>query len=252
MPSSASIENQLYFSFSPYIFAGPSFWTFVLMLCPPLIYLTYKDYNTFLSLGPGGTPYNFKGYMTITFLRLFALSNPLRPSPVPKELQNTGYLDSSTISKRGSNRPNVVGIAPHRQTTQRPDQDVFNHLSSSIMQLAKDYPQDLRIATSTFEKHCPGLFSNRQVNTTKMGEVCHAHDSDGSMHMTLHPEDVKTVLEAGWGERHPLSRGGWCRRFVPPGFVMIYAPRSKEEVETIVVIIKAGVCWVRGEKFFAK
>jgi len=64
--------------------------------------------------------------------------------------------------------------------------------------------------------------------------------------MTLHPEDIKTVLEARWGERHPLARGGWCSRFVPKEFVMIYAPRSKLEVDTVMEIIKAGVGWISG------
>lgn len=50
-------------------------------------------------------------------------------------------------------------------------------------------------------------------------------------------------------ERHPLARGGWCSRFVPQGFVMIYAPRSNEEVDTVMEIIKAGVGWISGEAF---
>ena len=48
-------------------------------------------------------------------------------------------------------------------------------------------------------------------------------------------------------ERHPLARGGWCRRFVPVGFVMIYAPRTEEEVGLVLEIVKAGIGWVSGE-----
>jgi uncharacterized spore protein YtfJ len=32
---------------------------------------------------------------------------------------------------------------------------------------------------------------------------------------------------------------------------MIYAPRSKDEVDTVMQIIKAGVGWISGEKFEA-
>lgn len=221
----------------------------MVFLTMPLAYVTYKDYAGYLSLGPGGTPSNFFGYMKITFLRLFTLSNPHCPDPIPLEYQNTGYLRAISIPLRRSVRPDVVGIAPHRQTNQRPQKDVFNYLSCSIMKLAKDHPDRLRIATSVFEKHCPGLFSIQKAIPTSNGEVCHAHPSDGSMHMTLHPEDIKTVLEAGWGERHPLARGGWCSRFVPQGFVMIYAPRTREEVDTVMEIIKAGIGWISGEQF---
>ena len=258
----ASPEPQLYDILPLLSSLGPAL--FILMLG----YFTYKDYSGFLSLGPGGTPSNFYGYLKITFLRLFALSNPHRPDPIPSGLKGTGFLKAGAIGTRPSCRPAVAGIAPHRQTSQRPREDMFNILSESIMKLANDYPSKFVISTSAFEKHCPGLFSVKKANPAGNGEICHAHPSDGgSMHLTLHPEDIKTVLEAGWGgtfdipvlmpfkqlmcvaERHPLARGGWCSRFVPKGFVMVYAPRTKEEVETVMEIIKAGIGWISGERF---
>jgi hypothetical protein len=74
------------------------------------------------------------------------------------------------------------------------------------------------------------------------------------LHLTLHPADVRTVLEKGWGERHPLAwdDGGeeWCwwrwAKSVPPGFVMIYAPRDERELEIVMDIIRASVWWVGG------
>jgi hypothetical protein len=62
--------------------------------------------------------------------------------------------------------------------------------------------------------------------------------------MTLHPADAKVVLEAGWGEKHPLARGGWFEMFVPKGFVMVYAPGGEEEVEVLVRIVEAGAWFV--------
>lgn len=76
--------------------------------------------------------------------------------------------------------------------------------------------------------------------------MCHAHPSDGSLHMTLHPADAKIVLESGWGERHPLARGGWCRRFVPREFVLIYAPRDAGDIDVVMKIVAASVWWVAG------
>jgi len=61
------------------------------------------------------------------------------------------------------------------------------------------------------------------------------------------------VILRGWGERHPLSSGGWLARFVPQGFVMVYAPRTEEEVLITRKIIAAAAWWVGGvdvdEKF---
>lgn len=66
------------------------------------------------------------------------------------------------------------------------------------------------------------------------------------MHLVLHPADSRAVLEAGWGERHPLSRGGSFERFVPVDFVMVYAPRDEQEVEMVVRIILAARWFVGG------
>lgn len=68
--------------------------------------------------------------------------------------------------------------------------------------------------------------------------------------MTLHPADAKLVIENGWGERHPLARGGWFRRFVPREFVLVYAPRGEGEVEIVVRVVAAGVWWVSGVDVF--
>ena len=67
------------------------------------------------------------------------------------------------------------------------------------------------------------------------------------MHLTLHPADSRAVLEAGWGERHPLSRGGAFERFVPENFVMVYAPRDEEEIEMVVRLILAARWFVSGK-----
>ena len=66
------------------------------------------------------------------------------------------------------------------------------------------------------------------------------------MHLVLPPADLRVVLERGWGERHPLARGGWFERFVPEGFVMVYAPRDAWEVEVVMRITKAAAGYVRG------
>lgn len=76
--------------------------------------------------------------------------------------------------------------------------------------------------------------------------MCHAHPSDGSLHLTLHPADAKVLLEMGWGERHPLAKGGWFRRFVPREFVLVYAPRTEGDVGVVMDVVAAAVWWVSG------
>ena len=38
------------------------------------------------------------------------------------------------------------------------------------------------------------------------------------------------------------------RRKLPPGFVMMYAPRDEKELRVVVEIVRAAVCWVSGRE----
>jgi hypothetical protein len=99
------------------------------------------------------------------------------------------------------------------------------------------------IATSCIEKHGFALFSRHPVNVCGNGEVCHLHNSDRSMHMNLHPDDIAEVLAKGWGQRHPMAWGkrnreatgrarAWMmpRSPLPETFVLIYAPRGEQSL----------------------
>ncbi|KAE9994072.1 hypothetical protein EG327_001470 [Venturia inaequalis] len=208
-------------------------------------HIVRSDYDAFCALGPGGTPSNFQGYLRIKFLGLFALTDPYTPSPIPTTINRTPYL--SKLSRREGGRPIVRGIAPHRQLNQKISSNLFEVLTARISELGVTNG-GLRNGTSCLEKHGPGLFAQTPVNRTRhcAEEIMHAHPSDGSMHLTMHPADAALVLSQAWGERHPLSRGGWLERFVPPGFVMVYAPRNEEEVEIVMGMIKAAAWWVGG------
>ncbi|KAF1841010.1 uncharacterized protein K460DRAFT_380749 [Cucurbitaria berberidis CBS 394.84] len=223
--------------------------TAVLTLLLPLataFYIHY-DYRAFLSLGPGGTPSTPLGYLKIKLLSILCLRDPLRPLPIPPHFRpQKGYLNDGTLLKRPGTKPVVQGIAPQRQQTQKSDRIVYARLVAKIKEVARDPRNCLLERTSCFEKHSSGLFTSIPITRTCRGEICHAHPSDGSMHMTLHPADAKLVLENGWGERHPLARGGWCRRFVPKEFVLIYAPRDEIEVDIMMRIVAASIWWVSG------
>jgi len=214
------------------------------VLLPLLLQHLYRDYKAFIALGPGGTEQSVRGYLKLKALSIFALRDRCAPPPPQSNLvTKTGYL--SSLPQRIGRRPRTEGIAPHRQVQQRSDTDIYDKLTAAIETCAM-HCVGLEVGTSCFELNSTGLFCTNPERRTCGGEICHSHPSDGSMHMTLHPADVKTVLEAGWGERHPLARGGWMERFVPMGFVLIYAPRKVEEIDTLMEIVKAARWWVAG------
>ncbi|KAF2463211.1 uncharacterized protein BDR25DRAFT_385006 [Lindgomyces ingoldianus] len=224
--------------------------TLLLTLTLPILTLLYihHDYCAFLSLGPGGTPSTPLGYLKIKLLSIVSLRNPYRPLPVPAYFRpQRGYLSTScSLTKREGRRPIVRGIAPQRQQTQKSPVTIYATLVSELHTLAREPRNQLVERTSCFEKHSSGLFASTPITRTCGGEICHAHPSDGSLHMTLHPADAKIVLESGWGERHPLAKGGWFRRFVPREFVLVYAPRDEGEVEIVIRIVQAAIWWVSG------
>jgi len=222
--------------------------TALTLILPPLLALyIHHDYKAFLSLGPGGTPSTPLGYLKIKLLSLVCLRDPLRPMPIPAHFRpQTGYIPPSALPPRKGPRPLIRGIAPQRQKTQESPAAVYAQLVGRLSGLAADPRNKLLERTSCFEKNSSGLFASVPITRTCGGEICHAHPSDGSMHLTLHPADAKAVLESGWGERHPLARGGWCRRFVPKEFVLVYAPREEGEVEVVMEIVAASVWWVSG------
>ncbi|GAA6181599.1 hypothetical protein NBRC116594_30370 [Shimia sp. NS0008-38b] len=72
-------------------------------------------------------------------------------------------------------------------------------------------------------------------------EFAHLHP-DGSLHASLTPEIAQAAIEAGWAVAHPWAqqRDGW------EGFVMIYTPKNKQELEVVYDLVKASYSFVSG------
>lgn len=209
-------------------YLGPSHAEVVVSLIPVTL-LIHNDYQNFLSLGPGGTPSTFPGYLRISWFRLWSLRDPfVAPKPDRSQVPQAGILERP-LPYRAGPHPIVAGIAPQRQLDQHGSRFCYRALRRSLSKLADRYPKKFGTERSCIEKHGLALFARHPVQTNCQGEICHVHDSDHSMHMCLHPDDIGEVLSKGWGQRHPLA---WRSRFlkspVSPDFVMIYAPRGKK------------------------
>lgn len=208
-----------------------------------------QDYKTFLSLGPGGTPCSFRGYTKLSFISLFKLRDPYLVPVLPaKPRPTSGFLKD--LRPRQGRRPRLLGVAPQRQVTQIPPPHMIKALQQTIRKLVDECPSHWYVATSTFEKHNEALFSKfrTSIEPDHYAEIVHSHASDGSMHLMLHPEDMKIVLDKGWGERHPLARGTtwWWHWPCPRCFMMIYGPRTEAELQQVKSIIRAAAWWVSG------
>ena len=157
----------------------------------PAYRFVLKDYHAFLALGPGGTPMTFLGYLRVSYLRLFAIGDPLQPPSFADPVFPTkGYL--SHLSRRSGPRPTVVGIAPHRQLNQKCTAELHHVLRDRLHKVAAAFPSLIRTGSSCFEKHGLALFlsactqsappdtlhpgfSHLNPTCQDTGEICHLH-----------------------------------------------------------------------------
>ena len=157
----------------------------------PAYRFVLKDYYAFLALGPGGTPMTFLGYLRVSYLRLFTISDPFQPpSLADPVLPTKGYL--SHLSRRSGPRPTVAGIAPHRQMNQKCTAELHHVLRDRLLKVAAAFPSLIRTGSSCFEKHglalflsaCPQSvppytphpgFSHLNPTCQDTGEICHLH-----------------------------------------------------------------------------
>ena len=67
-------------------------------------------------------------------------------------------------------------------------------------------------------------------------EFAHLHPSyDGSLHLTLPPAQAADLVAHGWGVFHP-----WAGTRLSAGFVMLFGPRTAQELETVAGVVAAA------------
>lgn len=240
------------------------FWYYVVAITAWWALESYGDYSDLIQ--PGKKP-TVTGWLRILLLTKIARVNVLKPPRVrPDESPYRGRLFA--LRKRRGLRPIVPKVAPSRQADQKASPAMYYRLVHLLRMYQVADSTALRIKMSFLEDGIQALFWNLgdrspgAINQREEwgGEIVHVHATDGSLHLQLHPEDVKTVIEAGWGERHPLcANSKWFFRFlyhglrelrlpVPEGWTLVYAPRNNSELDAIRPIVTAAIWYAtRGE-----
>ncbi|KAF8242561.1 hypothetical protein K440DRAFT_664682 [Wilcoxina mikolae CBS 423.85] len=218
-----------------------------LLLAPPIVHRLYGDYTDFLSLGPGGIPYNPLGWLISSFARAVLPRDVLSTTVYTTSPSTRTYLPKLPI--RQPPRPSLGSHPlPQRQTSQVPSRDVIDAVESAILEIHADYASSTELKTSVYEKMGMGLFIRPNVHSPTLGEgkreVAHVHATEeageGSLHVLLAPRDCVEVIEKGWGQRHRLA-GVWGGRLLPAEYLLVYAPREWSEVAVVRRIVEAGV-----------
>ncbi|KAL3456737.1 hypothetical protein BJX64DRAFT_281146 [Aspergillus heterothallicus] len=228
-----------------------------------LIPSAYRDYQSYLALGPGGPPYNVLGWACMKLI-----FNPLK-----REMFATEGYDAkieagekeehlTELPPRAGNRPKMgTFAAPQRQVDQIPSQEIKDKLLAAYGAFLSRNAHIVDRVPSILERYTDAAHVGNAVPLTSVAaqmkrEICHVHGtSDHSVHVTLSPADAKRVLESGWGQRFTLAGSSAFKNLtfgrmsaLPLEYVFVYAPRDEGEIEIVMSIVKASVEYVAGVK----
>jgi len=218
----------------------------------------FENYHSWLKVADTALPRNMIGYLTQLCL------GPLRADPFtllpydnPDEIAKCGHEVGTSflheeLPEREGPRPEVSAwIAPHRQITQLTGDDMHKLLAQSMEELATKYASHTVVRTSVLEKSGDAFLVADSVATphsiakSTKREIAHVHAGTGSgdysLHMSLSPADCKEVISKKWGERMTLAG-----TLVPHEYLMVYTPRTKEEVEVVKTIVSAAIEFMAG------
>ena len=163
------------------------------------IIVARRDYSLYLSYGPGGLPYNAKGWAITNFIRMFSrdpLSTTGAAWPQQDNLSDT-FLAAPLPPRQGS-RPEVgPHPVPQRQLTQLGAAASKTKLEFEFDALALKLKAEGLVETkkSGYEKHFDAMFVSSQrewspVAKQTIGEISHIHRGlDGSVHVVLSTAD---------------------------------------------------------------
>lgn len=213
-----------------------------------------SDYQAWVAFGTGGTPPNVQGYWKMTKYRLrCALSNDDLTDASSLSSQGASYLPAQ-LPLRQHPRPHIMPrTLPQRQHPAPLAADTKTRLHLLASKYAKSHPELLTLDKSIIEgRSTDAIFARRELPGRKQAvedeilgdEIAHVHPQDNSLHVWLTHADAKKVVEAGWGQRFPLSSLGICDE----GFTFVYAPKSEVEVDVVEQIVKAGIANLTGEQ----
>ena len=158
--------------------------------------------------------------------------------PQPTETTATQTLDLNT---RPGAQPSVTDGIPHIHLDQTSSDEVLAELAEWAFSLdgIVELPSLASLPGARALTVAPGLPLNSGAMLVAR-EFAHIHPQPnwGSLHLRLSPAAAQEVVERGWGEYHPFAIDGSI-----PNLVMVYAPRSGEDLGSVKAIIEASVAF---------
>lgn len=147
-------------------------------------------------------------------------------------------MTAITLPSRSGPAPDVIGPAPHAQTSQTPPVLVQEGLWERMRTLPFVYVAQTLVSVS----HSRALFLPEGVGHGPEGafqkgrEFAHLHPHhDGSLHVMLREELKDQIEVAGWGVRHPAQES-----------ILLYGPRDFDELELVWSLVRMSHSYAMG------
>ena len=151
--------------------------------------------------------------------------------------------DSKILPVRTSPIPVTTNSVPHIQLDVEPNPAISAELLARVSTIPDVEIRETVMSLAGAKGFWVGdnvTLSNPQA-IVRGREFAHMHP-DGSLHASLAPDLAVKAVKAGWATRHPWAdkRKGW------EGFVMIYTPSTKGELDVVFRLVRESYHFVTG------
>ena len=147
-------------------------------------------------------------------------------------------LPDAVLPPRDGASPHVSWEIPQQQLSQNAPEALHAALFERVGELPGVTGAPSLISVPGARAFClPGGAGPDQAYLVPQGrEFAHLHPSyDGSLHLTLPPAQAADLVAHGWGVFHP-----WAGTRLSAGFVMLFGPRTAQELETVAGVVAAS------------
>lgn len=151
-------------------------------------------------------------------------------------------MSETSLPRRAGPRPATHKGMPHAQIGVRPVPEVNAELFRRCFSLpdVRNEPTRLSVPGARALWLSEDLSLAHPEVIVVGREFAHIHP-DGSLHASLPPERAREAIEAGWAEPHPLAAV-----MGDVGMVMLYTPRTMEELDVIFQLVVDSYNFVTG------
>ncbi|NYG07281.1 phospholipase/carboxylesterase [Phycicoccus badiiscoriae] len=153
-------------------------------------------------------------------------------------------VDGGHLPHREGTSPQVHWDIPQQQQSQNAPETLQEKLFERVSALAgvQGGPSRISVPGARAFTLPDGTGPDESYLVPGVREFAHLHPAyDGSLHLALPAAYAADLVAHGWGVPHP-----WAGTRLAAGFVMLFGPRTEDELETVSAIVTAAHAFASG------